>query len=115
MYADGTVLYNSDMRLLQSDLLNVVSWCNNNVVTINTAKSKWITLDPGKSRPLNKNNLYINNEKLEKVTFNYLGLKIDEKLNFGIHRATVINSATFRVRQLAKIRPLLTEGAALAN
>ena len=61
-----------------------------------------------------ENNVLLDGQKLEQVhDFNYLGVCIDEKLNFEKQRNNTRNNANFRVIQLAKIRKYLDVHGAL--
>ena len=44
IYADDTVLYNSDPTELKIDLQNAVNWCSDNLLILNAKKTKWMIL-----------------------------------------------------------------------
>ena len=39
LYADDTVIYHHDHKVLQDNLERISEWCNNNLLTINVGKS----------------------------------------------------------------------------
>ena len=50
IYADDTVLINNNLAELRPDLSRVYKWCCANLLTINAAKTKWMTLGPMRMR-----------------------------------------------------------------
>ena len=42
LYADDTVLFGSDHKVLQDMLTNTHVWCEENLLTINCKKSQWM-------------------------------------------------------------------------
>ncbi len=93
MYADDTaiVFTDSDPRSIQTalnqDLALVKNWLDENKLTLNAKKTKFMVF--GTRRRLKKcRNIRINleNEEIERVeTFKYLGVWLDEVLNFNAH------------------------------
>ena len=58
--------------------------------------------------------LFINNEQLQFVpTFKYLGINLDQTLNFKYHMETLINNITFKLYLFSKIRRYLNEKCAI--
>ena len=79
-YADDTVLFrairhDTDLVVLQSDLHNIVTWCNLNRMSLNVKKCKLMTITRSKSPP---RPLYtIGSDTLEIVNnYKYLGVTI---------------------------------------
>ena len=72
MYADDTVLYSTDTIKLQESLDATIKWCGQNVLTINTLKTKWM-MTGVTNRTWNQNVKFIaNNNQLEYVkTYKY--------------------------------------------
>ena len=93
LFADDTVLFNSNsvfdnnLNEINDDLLKIISWCEVNNMKINIKKTKSMVLG---SKNLTKKyqnvNICINDTILQQVkTFKYLGMMLDENLNFNSH------------------------------
>lgn len=96
MYADDVKLLLAfknpdDQSLLQIDINNFTTWCNINLMDLNTNKCKYMVFT--RSFPIN--GLYeMNNLRLEMVeTFNDLGILLDKHLDFRDHISKTINKA----------------------
>ena len=102
LYADDTVIFHQDKNILQDNLRIITDWCNNNLLTINVEKSHWMhTRLCGK---IDKNvaqddiALMVKNKKLTEVnTYKYLGLHIDNNLNFQLHHKKVISQIQLKL------------------
>ena len=120
-YADDTVLYTQgknahDMnKILQSDLTRLQKWCNLNSIFVNSAKTKYMIFGSRNRVDKVKDlNLYIDKSKIDRVNkYTYLGVSLDPQLNFEDHAAEVISRVSAKIYQLKKIRPVLTDKAAL--
>ena len=120
-YADDTVLYTNKKNLptackhLQNDLDNLLSWCDENGIYINTCKTKLMFY--GSKTALNKSILpkvHIHGNELERVTkYSYLGVLMDEQLTFELHANSTISKVSNKMYQLKRMRPFLTRKAAL--
>ena len=42
LYADDTVIFHDDRKILQTNLDRISDWCNENLLTINVKKSHWM-------------------------------------------------------------------------
>ena len=93
LYADDTVIYstNEDLRLahyrVQTELNHVLSWCEQNQLTINTKKTKAMVFGTNNMiKRAHQPPIILCNSELQYVTsFNYLGIKLDNKLNYELH------------------------------
>ena len=82
LYADDTVVYHEDLTVLQENLSKIVTWCNDNLLTINVKKSHWLKIKvcgeivrPGGQQG---NTFVINGKELQQVdlgTWEYLWMK----------------------------------------
>ena len=121
LYADDTVLVTSAdcifdaHRTLQHDLQNIANWCKGNKLTLNVKKTKCMLL--GSKHKIKKNrsiSLSMNNEILEYVSsYKYLGVSIDQSLNFNLHTNQVIKTVSYKLSLLQKIRKYITSQAAI--
>ena len=91
IFADDTVLiYNSKngkllQKMVNNDLQTFLNWMNGNSLSINVNKSKYIIFKNTNKEDVTLQ-IQINGNNLERVaTVKYLGLHIDEKLNFNQH------------------------------
>ena len=121
LYADDAVVYTSAESInethikLQSDLANIDVWCRRNQLTVNTSKTKCMLF--GSKR-------FLDVRMLPKITlsgniiqfvenFKYLGVILDNKLNFRLHAQNIYKLASHKIYVLLKIRPYITEKVAL--
>ena len=79
---------------LRKVLLDIIKWCNANKLTINLSKTCYIIYKtPHQNIPSYLNNITINNETITKVpSTKYLGIIMDEKLNWLEHIENLIKS-----------------------
>ena len=123
LYADDTVIYisHSDyitaVHLIQSDLEGVYSWCNSNKLTINCKKTKFCLygmrsiIRTGKMLDIK---LSLNNQILEQVcSYKYLGLILDEHLNYNKHIKKMNKLVAHKLYLMSKIRKYITETACI--
>ena len=121
LYADDTVIYFSDKSVeiaemkLQSILDKFSKWCAVNALTVNTSKTKVMVFGSRhRIKNCKKPNLFINNEQLQMVpTYKYLGINLDQTLNFKYHLDSLINNITFKLYLFSKIRRYLNEKCAI--
>ena len=101
---------------LQHDLYGLNRWCNLNRVTINIKKTKSMLF--GSNHMLKKAkllNLCIGNDIIHYVNnFNYLGVKLDCKLNFKHHAQECMRLVSHKIYMLSKIRNFITTYQALS-
>ena len=121
LYADDTVIYCSDKSANLAEeklqyLMNKFStWCVQNTLTINTKKTKIVVFGTrNKINNVDIINVRINNENIQTVpTYKYLGLNLDQTLNFKYHLGIIINNISFKLYLFSKIRRFLNEKAAI--
>lgn len=96
MYADDTILVydNSNLKDLQnevnSDLQKYMSWLQQNKLKINSKKTTYMLFKQKNSRVIPVE-IKMNNEVLQRVSYtNYLGLNIDDKLNWQEHYQKIV-------------------------
>ena len=121
LYADDTILYCSGSTImeasekLQKDLDTLGGWCTSNMLSVNTKKSKVMLF--GTQRYIKSNqkpDLKLSNSKLEYVNhYKYLGVDLDETLNFKKHVQNVCKLASHKIDILSRIKPYITNSAAL--
>ena len=122
LYAEDTVLFSTNNDLLlahfdvQQNLSNVLSWCQQNQLTINTKKTKVMVFGtnnmlkrahPPLVRLGNDDLLYVHN-------FNYFGVKLDNKLNYEVHALECARQVAYKIYTLTKIRPLISNYQAIS-
>ena len=114
LYADDTVILHDDLTVLQDNLKRIVKWCNANRLTINIKKSQWMRMnicnDQIDPRIID---IKIFNENLEMVrVYKYLGIYIDNQLNFQQHHTILIRNVNFKVSHFKRIPKFITKNAA---
>ena len=123
LYADNTVIYisHSDymtaVHLIQNDLAGVHAWCDSNKLTINCKKTKFCLygmrsiIRKGKMLDIK---LSLNNQILEQVcSYKYLGLILDEHLNYNKHIKEMNKLVAHKLYLMSKIRKYITEIACI--
>ena len=96
-YTDDFSLHNHNLKELQSDLNALSRWCLVNKLTLNHDNSMHITFFP-RCATNSKNRLNIDGHSLTKVNvFNYLGIRLDQKLNFSEHYAYILKITNLKV------------------
>ena len=114
MYADDTNLYGENPEYVQQDLDLVATWCDDNMLTLNSNKIQSMTFLP----KVNHNEIMpvfrIRGEPINYVAkFKYLGLTLDTNLNLQAHYSELISSVQCKIHFLSKIRKFLTIKMAL--
>ena len=120
MYADDTVIYYSGSHVnairenLQEDLKRVEQWLTSYRLTLNQSKTKGLLF--GTRQLLQTSSDYvlqIQGKDIKRVTkSNYLGVILDEQLNWKEHTDSICNKVNKRLGLLARIRSCLTLKAA---
>ena len=121
LYADDTALYLSEENLdtletnLQYDLVHFTNWCNQNRLTVNTKKNKYVIYGTTKLLKKSRNlNLRINNTALHRESlYNYLGIYLDASLNFNKHIDYVNKVTSHKIFMLSKIRAYMDQRTAI--
>ena len=121
LYADDTVIFSTDKDLrlahfnVQRNMSNVLSWCQQNKLTINIKKNKVMTF--GTNNMLKRAHpppIRLGNDELQYVlNLNYLGVKLDNKLNYESHALECVRQVSHKLYTLTKIRPLINDTQAL--
>ena len=117
LYADDTILYCSAASVDDAITRNQIGctrlekWCNNNRLTVNTAKTKHMFISSDKDTTGEYVTMY--DENLENVCkYNYLGMIIDNKLSFNEFVDHKYNKVNLMVYQLGKIRKYISADTA---
>ena len=121
LFADDTVLYVSshDTQLahtmVQADLNRLSQWCNVNQLTVNVKKTKSVLFGTKKYLDIDRQpNLTLNNESIEYIThYKYLGIELDNNLNYKLHANNVYNLVAHKIYLLSKIRGFVSNKVAL--
>ena len=121
LFADDTVVYNSNKDInickkeIEEDLKCIDEWCSNNNMQINAKKTKVMIFgNRNIVKKYNDINVKINSDILQMVpTFKYLGFTLDSTLSYGQHINTVIRNTSYKLFQLKRINPYLTEPVSL--
>ena len=113
VYADDVVIYTSSPNIneaslnLQSDLNTLCMWYNRNKLKINADKTKVMVLSPSKHYDLE---IYIDQIRIEQVhTMRYLGVLIDEKLNWNHHIQQLSRSIGYKIYSLNKMSTFMNQ------
>ncbi len=106
IYADDTTLsttleikckqdnHTNVVSMLNKELTNVSDWLKVNKLSLNVVKSKYMIFRSHK-RKIESLQLMINNTEIERVQeFNFLGLTLDENLNWNSHINKISNKAS---------------------
>ena len=107
LYADDTCVCISDENLnkgietMNKELIFIHKWLHSNCLTLNTKKSLYVVLERNRAITNTNNKVCINNVELDKSSnTKYLGIYIDENLNWSEH----IN---YVIRKTSKLVPIL--------
>ena len=120
LYADDTVLYlarkdfNVTVRLRQDDLDALSIWCLENGIQMNVEKTKLMLFgSKSKTSKLPPFEVKVQHEPLDLVVnYKYLGLTLDDKLNYNKHVPNTISKVTPKLKQLRRMRYFLDTKAA---
>lgn len=120
LYADDTVLYHASedpvilFSNLQKKLNDLVAWCTMNKLTLNTKKTKAMLFFPTAKCSLLPDFLVHECALATVGSYKYLGYYLDSFLRFDKMMQTLINTVTYKLYLLAKLRPMLTRASAAA-
>ena len=123
LYADDTVLYSKSKNLvtanknMQKDLNALENWCLENKIFINTMKTKFMLFGSkptlAKAKELDVK-LTVNGQPIARVhNYCYLGVYLDEPLNYESHARLTINRVKLKIIQLKRMRSFLNKKAAI--
>ena len=120
IYADDTALYttinnfnsdSTDVTLINSELSSIYDWLKLNKLSLNVSKTKAMIFSTPQ-RQVTYPEIYLNEIKIDFVTtFNYLGIIIDEKLNFKTHIDMITNKISRVVGIMKKLKNFLPKSA----
>ena len=121
LYADDTVLYASHSEeivahgYVQQDLNKVVKWCNSNKITMNIKKTKSVTFGTKNMlKTVRHYNIFCNGIEIHYVNmFNYLGIKLDNKLDFESHAKECLRLVSHKLYLVSKIRNIINKKQAI--
>ena len=112
-YADDTVFYSSSKDVekaiarIQRHLDRLLTWCSENGIYINPAKTKYMIFSSRELKGPHKQ-LTVHGTPLEQFqTFNYLGVVLDQHLTFNNHAKHVIQRVSSKVYQLRMLKKFL--------
>ena len=123
-YADDTIIYfhsndiNAIGKVISEEFRYLSNWLVDNELILNMKKDKTEIMVFGTQKRLAKTDLNLNIEfQSAKVnttcSYTYLGVKVDPSLNLNEHFQSAYKTASSRLRLLRRIRPYLTNLAAL--
>ena len=121
LFANDTCLLlanSSKLSLLSnmnSELTKLNLWCNNNYLTINPSKSSALIIPPKQENPrIVDPTLHLNNKPIAILNESkYLGIIIDNKLNFKSHIKSIEHKLARVVGIMSKIKYILPRSAKL--
>ena len=118
MYADDTLLVCKANDALtattkaQKTLYEMISWCEENKLTVNRAKTKFMLVKHKKASC--EPQVKMGNFKLSTVSsYEYLGIVLDDKLSMNDYLEMMWKKANVKIGILAKIRRFITEKTAI--
>ena len=116
LFADDTSLYHSCKNTnnleytINAELAKISDWLSANRLSLNVAKSKLLYFTNKNRNTLNNIKIMINNETLEEVeSAKYLGVYMDNKLNWDAHTNNIKLRLSKGIGMLAKIRHYVPE------
>ncbi len=115
IYADDTVIYTSGNTMdeitfkLQTDLNRLLSWLCANKLSINAKKCKSLVISTPQHRTRTEQlRLFVGNNELEQVkVYKYLGVWLDETLNFHHHINVTCSKINKRIGMIKVARKFL--------
>ena len=104
LYADDTVICNTDPILLQSMLNKTNIWCDVNLLTVNCKKSQWMRTSIV-HKHLPERVFRLGTTRLDEVNeYKYLGLILDTNLNFKSQRDNLYRRVNLKQSFFKRIR-----------
>ena len=120
MYADDTLLmaqgetHEASIQACQESLNQIVSWCKLNRLTMNTDKTKSMSVCQNPKESNIGNILNISGKQLQHVhKYEYLGVLIDEKLGMNDHIEHITKKVQAKLCTSRKLRRHVSEATAL--
>ena len=104
------------LNTTECDLANLAEWFNNNYLTLNTPKSKFVLFEGDRTWQICQGvKLVIDHENLEsKDSIKYLGVVIQKNLTWNEHIESLIAKVNQRIGLLNRIKHLLPLNARVA-
>lgn len=117
LYADDTVIHCSSTSVteievnLNSDLARVADWLNNNHLTLNSTKSKFMLIGSAqKLKSCNEIVLMVNDTELDHAdTMKYLGVTFNRNLTWSNHVENLIKKINQRIGLLRRVKHLIPQ------
>ena len=114
LFADDTCLIFSSETLsslqaiVNSEIAKIDKWMHSNKLSLNHSKTKFILVHSKKT--FQSFNLYVNNNKIEQTkSYEYLGVTIDEKLNWKKQIKDVESKLSQACGAISRIRPYVDQ------
>ena len=111
LFADDTSIFLSDKSIdkieetLNEELKNVFQWLLSNKLSLNVKKSNFVIFRPVRKKPPRNINLEINSDSIEELeSTKYLGVILDQNLNWKKHISHVSTKLSKYVGLLYKLR-----------
>ena len=108
VFADDKILIASGIDIdvimdnLKKDVKTILEWCRENTLSLSEEKTKLMLITKKKNIP--EPDFFINNKKIEWVNeFKYLGVIIDNNLNFNSHVKHVVKRSNIVLSQSRRI------------
>ena len=112
LYADDTLLYyagrtENDLQVkINEDLNSLSQWLNNNLLTLNYEKTKFMIF--ANKKQSTKVDITIENKKvLQETSFNYLGVTLSSDLTWHNHINNIITKINQRLGVLRRVKEFL--------
>ena len=115
LYADDTLLYYSSNsakdieQRINEDLLSISKWLDENLLTLNCAKSKFLLFGGNRRLKTFTNiSIHVNNQQLARQqTFKYLGITFSGNLNWSDY-LTDVSKFNQRIGLLRRVKAFLS-------
>ena len=115
LFADDAMLYVYDKNVntienyLNADIAAMQNWMSLNKLKVNSNKCKCMLINSKRNSEALNINIYIDNSKLEQVSeIKYLGVIIDNKLNFKAHVQYIIKKVAKKINFLSRISNIIS-------
>ena len=94
--------------MINSEISKIENWLHSNKLSLNHTKTKFMLIHSKRSNLAF--NLYINNNKISQVSsFEYLGVKIDEKLKWKNEINFVETKLSQACGAISRVRPFVDQ------
>ena len=111
LFADDTNIFISSKNCkdlndaLNNELLNVSNWLISNKLSLNISKTHYMLFHRARLKSNNKEEVFINNCKIQEVTFTkFLGVIIDNNLNWTNHISYIQKKISRGLRIICKAK-----------